>query len=123
VVLVQVRRGIFDADLRQAGTPRLEAHESDVPLKVGAVLGAAARLDTLPGRPGVVARGRLGAILAVRLLWTVADFGHATVLPVNEGRRPQPLVKMRRKMRFVIPGEPINVEYLAFVEDLCPLGY
>jgi hypothetical protein len=24
---------------------------------------------------------------------------------------------MRQKMRFVMPGEPINEEYLAFVED------
>jgi hypothetical protein len=55
VMLVEVFRAVFDADLRQASTPRLEAHESDVPLKVGAVLGATARLDALPGRPGVVA--------------------------------------------------------------------
>ena len=58
--------------------------QNDVPLKVGGVLGAAARLDQLPGRPGVVAGGRLGAILAIRLLWTVANFGHASVLPVTE---------------------------------------
>jgi hypothetical protein len=84
VVLVKVFRGVFDADVWQAGPARLETHESHVPLKIGGVLGAAARLDQLPGRPGVVAGGRLGAILAIRLLWTVANFGHASVLPVTE---------------------------------------
>ena len=87
VMLVEVCRGVFDADVRQAGPARLEAQENDVPLKIGGVLGAAARLDQLPGRPGVVAGGRLGAILAIRLFWTVANFGHASVLPVNERRR------------------------------------
>jgi hypothetical protein len=123
VMLVEVFRAVFDADLGQAGTSRLEGHKSDVPLKVGGVLGTTARLDALPGRPGVVARGRLGAILVVRLLWTVANFGHASVLPVNEARRPQHLVKTRRGMRFVMPGELINVEYSAFVEDPVPSGY
>ena len=122
VVLVEVSRGACDADLRQAGTARLETYESYVLLKVGGVLGAAARLDQLPGRPGVVAGGRLGAILAIRLLWTVANFGHVSVLPVNEGRRPQPLMKMRREMSSVMPGGPINEEYLAFVEDPVPSG-
>ena len=84
VMLVEVCRGVCDADVRQAGPARLEAQENDVPLKIGGVLGAAARLDQLPGRPGVVAGGRLGAILAIRLFWTVANFGHASVLPVNE---------------------------------------
>jgi hypothetical protein len=55
VVLVKVFRGVFDADVWQAGPARLETHESHVPLKIGGVLGAAARLDQLPGRPGVVA--------------------------------------------------------------------
>jgi hypothetical protein len=32
------------------------------------------------------------------------------------------LVKMRREMRSVMPGEPINEEYLAFVEDPVPSG-
>ena len=62
----------------------LTTYESHVPLKIGGVFGAAARLDQLPGRPGVVAGGRLGAILAIRLLWTVANFGHVSVLPVTE---------------------------------------
>ena len=122
MVLVEVCRGVCDADLRQAGTPRLEAQENDVPLKVGGVLGAATWLDALPGRSGITVGGRLRAILAVRLLWTVANFGHASVLPVNEGRRPQPLVKMRREVRSVMPGEPINEEFLAFVEDPLPSG-
>jgi hypothetical protein len=84
VVLVKVFRGVFDADVWQAGPARLETYKSHVPLKIGGVLGPAARLDQLPGRPGVVAGGRLGAILAIRLLWTVANFGHVSVLPVTE---------------------------------------
>ena len=84
-MLVEVCLGVCGADVGQAGPTRLEAGESRVPLKVGGVLGATARLDPLPGRPGVVVRGRLGAILAIRLLWTVANFGHVSVLPVTKG--------------------------------------
>jgi hypothetical protein len=102
MMLVEVCRAVRDADVWQASAPRLEAHESLVPLKIGDVLGAAARLDVLPARPGVVARGRLGTILAVRLLWTVANFGHAPVLPVGEAQESQSLSEMGRKERLVL---------------------
>ena len=108
MMLVEVCRGVCDADVGQAGPARLEVGENRVPLKVGGVLGATARLDPLPRRPSVVVMGRLGAILAIRLLWTAANFGHASVLPVTTVRRPRPLVKTSRKMRFLIPGEPFS---------------
>jgi len=54
-----------------------------VPLKISDVLGAATWLDALPGRSRITVSGRLQAILAVRLLWTVAYFGHASVLPMD----------------------------------------
>jgi len=71
-VLIKVFRGVFDPDVWQAGPARLETYESHVPLKIGGVLGAAARLE--------------------------------------------------REMRSVMPGGPINEEYLAFVEDPVPSG-
>jgi hypothetical protein len=80
VVLVEVCRGVCDADLRQAGTPRLEAHESDVPLKVGGVLGAAARLHLLAGRTNVVATGHLRTIHVLWLFLAIVYLAHAPVL-------------------------------------------
>jgi hypothetical protein len=109
VVLVEVRRGIFDANLRQAGTPRLEAHESDVPLKIDGVFGAAARLYMLPGRTRVVASGRLRAIYIVGLLLAVANFAHASVLPVNKAREPALLSEMGTDGALGNVGGPIIV--------------
>jgi hypothetical protein len=102
MMLVEVCRAVRDADVWQASAPRLEAHESLVPLKIGDVLGAATWLDALPGRSGITMSSRLRAILAVRLFWTVAYFAHASVLPVDKAHGSQSLGEMRRKERLVL---------------------
>jgi len=102
MVLVEVCRAVRDADVWQASAPRLEAHESLVPLKISDVLGAATWLDALPGRSRITVSGRLQAILAVRLLWTVAYFGHASVLPMDKAQASQSWGEMGRKERLVL---------------------
>jgi hypothetical protein len=72
VVLVEVCRGVFDADLRQAGTSRLEGHKSHVSLELDGVIGAAAGLHALPRRTSVVAPPHLRAIHVLWLFLAVA---------------------------------------------------
>jgi hypothetical protein len=93
MVLVEVCRAVRDADVWQASAPRLEAHESLVPLKTGDVLGAATWLDALPGRSGITVSGRLRAILAVTLLWTVANFATLQYCPWIRHKHRNPWVK------------------------------
>jgi hypothetical protein len=85
-MLVEVCHGVCGAYLRQASTPRLEPRESHVPLEVGGVLGATARLYPFPDCSGITVSSRRRAILVVVFLWTVANFAHDSVLLVTEPR-------------------------------------
>src|SRR3954451_3340282 len=94
VVLIEVCRGVFDADLRQAGTSRLERHKSHVSLELGGVFGAAAWLHLLADRTSVVTRGHLRAIHVLWLFLAVAYLAHTPVLPLNEAKESQCLGEM-----------------------------
>ena len=108
VMLVEVCRGIFYADLRQTGTSRLEGHKSHLSLKIGGVLGAAAGLHALPRRCHVVARWHLRAIHIVGLFLAIAYLAHVSVLPPNEAKESQRLGEMRRKVRLVISADRLT---------------
>jgi len=94
VVLVEVRRAVRDADVWQAGAPRLEAHESHVPFKISGIIGTTARLYMLPDRSSAVGTSRLRAIHIFGLFLTVAYFAHASVLLLSEAREPTLLSEM-----------------------------
>ena len=101
MVLVEVRRAVRDADVWQAGAPRLEAHESHVPFKISGIIGTTARLYMLPDRSSAVGTIRLRAIHIFGLFLTVAYFAHASVLLLSEAREPTLLSEMGRKVRLV----------------------
>jgi hypothetical protein len=103
-MLVEVRRAVCDADLRQAGPPWLERHESHVSLKIGGVLGAGARLHALPDRSDVITSVRLRTIYVLGLFLTVAYFAHTSVLPVNAASESQSLGGLGQKVRSVMPA-------------------